>query len=208
VSRRRFTRYATSTKHITGCALAIVGPTLAVAGVVAPPVGLALVPVLYAVGAIAAPAHRRVEIIDGLDLHDVQRSLEQLRRRIHARVPDRIALKVTRIATTITATLPRADALGAGSPGQYVLVACATDYLPTALQAYLDLPRNYADHHIVADGKTPLDLLAEQLDLLSNEIDEIVENINAADSGKLIAHGQFLAEKFGHGPLDIGDSTR
>jgi hypothetical protein len=207
VSRGPLTRYATSTKHITGCALAIVGPTLAVAGVLAPPVGLALVPVLYAVGAFAAPARRRVNIIDGLDLHDVQRSLEQLQRRTLARVPDRIALKVTRIATTITETLPRAGALGAGSPGPYVLVACATDYLPTAVQAYLDLPRGYADHHVVADGKTPLDLLAEQLDLLSNEIDDIVENINAADSGRLLAHGRFLAEKFGHGPLDIGDTT-
>jgi hypothetical protein len=204
VNRRRFTRYATSTKHITGCTLAIVGPILAVAGVVAPPVGLALVPVLYGVGALAAPARRRVDIVDGLDVHDVERSLEQLQRRTLADVPDRIALKVTRIATTITETLPRAGALGAGSPGPYVLVACATDYLPAALQAYLDLPRGYADRHVVADGRTPLDLLAEQLDLLSNEIDEIVENINASDSGKLIAHGRFLAEKFGHGPLDIG----
>ena len=116
--------------------------------------------------------------------------------------------KVTRITTTIAAALPRAAGLGVGSPGLYVLVACGTDYLPTALQSYLDLPRNYADHHVVADGKTSLDLLAEQLDLLSNEIDEIVENINAADAGKLIVHGRFLAEKFGHGPLDIGDVTR
>ena len=208
MSRGRFARYATSTKHITGCALAVVGPALAVAGVLAPPVGLALVPVLYAIGAVAAPARRRVDIVAGLELHDVQRSLEQLQRRTLARVPDRIALKVTRIATTIVEILPRAGALGAGSPGPYVLVACATDYLPTALQRYLDLPRAYADRHVVADGKTPLDLLAEQLDLLSNEIDEIVENINAADSGKLIAHGRFLAEKFGHGPLDIGDTTR
>ena len=56
------------------------------------------------------------------------------------------------IATTITETLPRADALGAGSPGQFVLVQCATDYLPTALQSYLELPRTYADQHIVTDG--------------------------------------------------------
>jgi hypothetical protein len=208
VSRGRFARYATSTKHITGCTLAVVGPALALAGVLAPPVGLALVPVLYATGALAAPARRRVDIVDGVEPHDVQRSLERLQRRTLGRVPDRIGLKITRIATQITEVLPRAGALGAGSPGSFVLVRCATDYLPTAVQAYLDLPRGYADRHVVADGKTPLDLLAEQLDLLTTEIDEIVENINAAESGKLIAHGRFLAEKFGRGPLDIGDITR
>ena len=120
-----------------------------------------------------------------------------MQRRALPRVPTQIELKVRTISATIIEILPRAGALGAGSPGQYVLVQCATDYLPTALQAYLDLPRHYADHHIVVDGKTPLALLAEQLDILAKQIDEIVENVNCADSDKLVANGRFLAEKFG-----------
>ena len=107
------------------------------------------------------------------------------------------------IATTINEILPRADALGAGSPGQYVLVQCATDYLPTSLQAYLDLPRAYADREVVTDGKTPRALLSEQLDVLARQINEVADAVNRADSDKLIANGRFLAEKFGHGPLDI-----
>jgi hypothetical protein len=207
VRHGRFARYATSTKHITGCTLAIVGPALAIAGVLSPPVGLALMPALYAIGALAAPVRRRVNVVAGLEPHEVQRSLEQLQRRTLARVPDRIGLKVTTIATTIIEILPRANALGAGSPGPYVLVQCATDYLPTALGAYLDLPRSYADHHTVADGKTPLALLSEQLDILARVINEIVANVNAADSGKLITNGRFLADKFGHGPLDLGGAS-
>jgi hypothetical protein len=202
-----FARSATSTKNITGCALAIAGPALALAGVLAPPVGLALVPALYAIGAFAAPARRRVNVVAGLDHHDVQRSLEQLQRRTLTHVPNRIGLKITTIATTITEILPRAGALGAGSPGPYVLVQCATDYLPTALQAYLDLPRSYADHHVVANGKTPLALLSEQLDALAKQIDEIAANVNSADSDKLVVNGLFLAEKFGRGPLDIDGGT-
>jgi hypothetical protein len=200
---RRFALYATSTKHITGCTLAIAGPALALAGVLAPPVGLALVPALYAIGALAAPARRRVNVVAGLDLHEVRRNLEQTQRRALTRVPNPIRLKVTAIATTITEILPRAGALDAGSPALHVLVQCATDYLPSALQAYLDLPRSYADHHVVADGKTPLALLFEQLDMLANQIDEIAENVNRADSNKLIANGVFLADKFGRGTLDI-----
>lgn len=195
--------YTTSTKHITGCALAMVGPALAVAGVLTPPVGLALVPALYALGALAAPARRRVDIVAGLDPHDVQRSLQRMQRRTLTRVPNRIGFKVATIATTITEVLPRAGALGVGSPGPYVLVRCATDYLPTALHAYLDLPRSYADHHVVADGKTALALLSEQLDVLAKQIAEIAENVNCADSDKVIANGRFLADKFGRGPLYI-----
>jgi hypothetical protein len=196
-------RYATSTKHITGCALAIVGPALALAGVLAPPVGLALTVPLYAVGARAAPASRHVTVAAGVYSREVQRSIRDVQRRARPPVATSIRLKITRITTTITELLPRADALEAGSPDQYVLVQCATDYLPTALQAYLDLPRSYADHHVVADGKTPLALLSEQLDVLAKQIDEIAERLNGAHSDKLIANGRFLAQKFGRGPLDL-----
>lgn len=201
---RRFARYATSTKNLTGFALALGGPALALAGVLAPPVGLALVPVLYAIGALAAPERRSVNVVAGLDPDDVQRSLDKIQRRTQGRVSPEVAAKVSAIATTITETLPRADALGAGSPGQFVLVQCATDYLPTALQSYLDLPRTYADHHIVTDGKTPLGLLSDQLDVLAKQINEIADNVNRADTDKLLANGRFLAEKFGGGALEIG----
>jgi hypothetical protein len=195
--------YLSSTKNIVGLALASGGPVLALAGVIAPPIGLALAPVLYAVGALAAPSRKPVNVVAGVDPADVKRSLAQIQRQTMGRVPPQISSKVSSIASMITDTLPRADALGAGSPGQYVLVQCATDYLPTALQAYLDLPRNYADKHVVQDGKTPLQLLSDQLDVLGKQISEIATAVNRADTDKLIANGRFLAEKFGHGPLDI-----
>lgn len=201
-------RYATSTKNIAGLVLAVGGPVLALTGVVAAPLGLALAPALYAIGALLAPSRRRVNVIAGVETHDVKRSLAEIERRTAGRVPLEIGRKVSTIATTINEILPRADALGAGSPGQYVLVQCATDYLPTALQAYLDLPRAYADRQVVADGKTPRALLSEQLDVLARQIKEIADAVNRADSDKLIANGRFLAEKFGHGPLDIDRDTK
>jgi hypothetical protein len=199
----RAAHYATSTKNIAGLVLAVGGPVLALTGVVAAPIGLALAPALYAIGALLAPSRRRVNVIAGVDPHDVKRSLAEIERRTAGRVPTEIGQKVAAIATTINEILPRADALGAGSPGQYVLVQCATDYLPTALQAYLDLPRAYADRQVVADGKTPRALLSEQLGVLARQINEIADAVNRADSDKLIANGRFLAEKFGHGHLDI-----
>ncbi len=202
-----FSRYVTSTKNIVGCTFALGGPVLALTGVLAPPIGLALTPVFYAVGAVATPRRKKEKLVAGLDPNDVRRSLGHIQRRIAGRVPNRIAGKVTTISNTITDVLPRADALGPGSPGQFVLVQCATDYLPTALQAYLDLPRMYADHKVVTDdGKTPLALLADQLDLLRKEIEEIADAINRADADRLLVNGRFLADKFGHSELDLGNA--
>ena len=198
-------RYATSTKNITGCALALTVLLLAVAGVLAPPVALALVLPLYAVGALVAPARRHVEVVAGVDTGEVQRSLRDVQRRALPPVPSEIRFKIKRITLTITELLPRADALGPGSPDAYVLVKTATDYLPTAFQGYLDLPRDYADHCVVADGKTPLALLSEQLDLLTTQIDRIADHINGVHSDKLIANGRFLSQKFGRGALDLDD---
>jgi hypothetical protein len=197
--------YATSTKNIVGCVLAIGGPVLAVVGVVAPPVGLALIPALYGIGALLAPKRKPVNVVAGITPGDVEHSLADIQRTISGKVPPDIGYKVANIAQTITETLPRADALGAGSPGQFTLVQCATNYLPTTLQAYLNLPRKYADEHIVSDGKTARDMLSAQLDLLSKQIDELSDAVNGADTDKLAANGRFLAEKFGTGPLDLSN---
>ena len=194
--------YVTSTKHIVGCTLAIIGPALALAGVVAPPVGLALGVVLYMVGVSAVPAPK-VHVVAGVDSREVRRSLRQLERRVLPRVPYRLQLKTTRITREISDLLPRVGALGAESPSQYVLVRCATDYLPAALEAYTELPRSYADHQVVADGKTPLALLTEQLDLLTKQIDRIEGELNNVHSERLIINGRFLEEKFGPAPLDL-----
>ena len=201
-------RWVKSAKNIAGCVLAVGGLFLIAAGVVTAAVGLLLIPVMYTVGALAAPPRRRVDVVAGLDKNDVRRSLDEIRTRIRTRAPDRIGAKVNTISRTIKEILPRADALGAGSPGKYVLYMCATEYLPTTIQAYLDLPREYADSHVVVDGKTPLDLLADQLDLLEKEVNEIAANVNRADTDKLLANGRFLEEKFGSHPLDPGNGQR
>jgi len=207
-SPTRLSRYLRSTKNIVGSTLAIVGPVLALAGVLAPPLGLALVPVLYAAGALAAPPPKKVQLAAGFDAGDVNQSLKDVQRRIQGRVPGDVDLRVKQLAATISETLPRADALGDGSNARYVLLKTATDYLPSSLQAYLDLPRAYADHKVVADGKTAHGLLCDQLDVLSQQMNEVADAVNRADTDKLVANGRFLAEKFGRGPLDLSSAPQ
>ena len=99
---------------------------------------------------------------------------------------------------TVRDTIPRARQLGSGSPQAYSVMATATDYLPEAVGGYLRLPREFADSRPVDRGKTSLMVLIDQLDLLAATMDKVFDAVCRADAAALVAHGRFLAEKFGH----------
>ena len=123
-------------------------------------------------------------------------------------VPAPVASRVSRVSRTVRDTIPRLSNLGAGSPQAYNVMATATDYLPEAIGGYLRLPRQWADSRPVDRGKTSLMILIDQLDLLAATMDKVFDAVCRADADALIAHGRFLAEKFGHastgGALSLG----
>ncbi|MEK8225154.1 hypothetical protein NKG05_01980 [Oerskovia sp. M15] len=104
--------------------------------------------------------------------------------------------RVNRIARTVDDMAPRLDRLGGGSAQAHTVVSTATSYLPEAVGGYLRLPRDFADTRVINRGKTSLMILCDQLDLLGVTLDKISDAVSRADAAALIAHGQFLAEKF------------
>jgi hypothetical protein len=125
-----------------------------------------------------------------------------------AAVPAPVASRVARVTRTVRETIPRLDRLGSGSPQAYSVMATATDYLPEAVGGYLRLPRDWANSRPVDGGRTSLMVLIDQLDLLARTMDQVLDAVNRSDAAALVAHGRFLAEKFGHastgGALDVG----
>jgi len=123
-------------------------------------------------------------------------------------VPAPVASRVSRVSRTVRDTIPRLSNLGAGSQQAYNVMATATDYLPEAIGGYLRLPRQFADNRPVDRGKTSLMILIDQLDLLAATMDKVFDAVCRADAAALVAHGRFLAEKFGHastgGALSLG----
>lgn len=123
-------------------------------------------------------------------------------------VPAPVASRVSRVSLTVRDTIPRLSNLGAGSQQAYNVMATATDYLPEAIGGYLRLPRQWADSRPVDRGKTSLMILIDQLDLLAATMDKVFDAVCRADAAALVAHGRFLAEKFGHtssgGALSLG----
>ena len=210
----RVGHYLGSTKNLTGSALAAGGVALAITGVIGLPLWPFVVGALYGIGALLAPPGKPKDLVGGVfDPEQVTDSLGTLRKEIRGRVPDDIGMKVERIAAAIETILPKAGTLSGSSRYLFALERTATDYLPTTVHAYLDLPRQYADTRVIQDGKTAHQIVSEQLDILVAQMDEVVDAANRGDVDRLLAQGRFLDERFGkqaltiEGPSPSGGST-
>jgi hypothetical protein len=127
---------------------------------------------------------------------DILSSIAEIQSETTGKVPPIVTARINRIANTVAVMVPRLDQLGGGSAQAHTVVSTATSYLPEAVGGYLRLPREFADRRAVYKGKTSLMLLCDQLDLLGATLDKISDAVSRADAAALVAHGQFLAEKF------------
>jgi hypothetical protein len=142
-------------------------------------------------------------VTPGFDANNVKLALDRQVRVITGKVPPEVMAKVLKIRQTILGILPRSGNLAPGSPELFVIERTATNYLPTSLQAYLNLPKAYANRHQVQNGKTPKEILLDQLTLLENRMNEVADDVHRNDSDRLLAHGRFLEERFGRSPLSL-----
>lgn len=203
---RRGTMYLYSTKNLVGCALALLGLGLFFTGLVGPLWPVVVIG-LYIVGALATPSNTKYDLHSGWDPGDVRKALNTQLKTINGKVPDDVLGKVSSIQDTITNLLPRLERLPPGSEDLYIIQRTALEYLPATLEAYLNLPRAYATLRQVDNGKTPSQLLMDQLSLLESKINEISDDIARDDSDRLLANGRFLREKFGRSELQAPGSA-
>jgi hypothetical protein len=135
-------------------------------------------------------------------------ALDDLVAHTRDRVSPAVQARIERVANTVRQTIPRLDQFGLGSAQAHAVLRTATSYLPEAVAAYMRLPRDFADRRAVSGGKTSLSVLCDQLDLLGAKMDDVYDAVCRADADALIAHGRFLAEKFGSGDLAIDPNKR
>jgi len=193
-----FLRYLVSAKNLIGCGLALAGLVLHLFGLLGPfPVWVLVVVALYAVGAVLGPRRRPAVAKDTFDAQEIRRSLDHAYQMTLGRLPPDSQSRVARIRSAILDLLPHAAEFPPGSQDLYVLRRMAVDYLPTTIEAYLALPAAYATGRVVQDGKTPLQVMNEQLELLDGQMAEIAEALHKRDSDRLLANGIFLEERFG-----------
>lgn len=187
--------YLTSRRNLAGSALALVGAGL----IVADPVGiqgLLLVAGLYLAGALSVRGKARVSRF-GFDPQRIQKALAEQIGAAAGRVPPEVLSRMQRIELTIrTEILPRLDCLPLGAPELYLVERTVTDYLPTAVEAYLRLPSGYVSSQPGSHGRAALDVLLEELDFLDAEMRQVAEAVHRTDMDRLLAHKRFLIDRF------------
>ena len=187
--------YLTSRRNLAGSALALVGAGL----IVADPVGiqgLLLVAGLYLAGALSVRGKARVSRF-GFDPQRIQKALGEQIGAAAGRLPPEVLSRIQRIELTIrTEILPRLDCLPLGAPELYLVERTVTDYLPTAVEAYLRLPSGYVSSQPGSHGRAALEVLLEELDFLDAEMRQVAEAVHRTDMDRLLAHKRFLIDRF------------
>lgn len=200
-----FLRYLASARNLIGCGLALLGLVLHLFGLLGPfPVWLLVVVALYTAGALVGPRRRPRVAKDTFDPQQIRRSLDHAYQMTHGRLPADSQSRVARIRASVLELLPHAAEFPPGSADLYVLRRMADDYLPTTIEAYLALPPSYGTGQVLQEGKTPLQIMNEQLDLLDAKMEEIADAVHRRDSDRLLANGTFLEERFGQAKGGLG----
>jgi hypothetical protein len=203
---RRIEPFLYSRRNIAGSALAVGGLALYFAGIIGGVLWLPIVAGLYAIGVLVVPGEGGLDIqlSAAQDSGQIRDGLGRLLDGIRGRVADDIYAQVASIRDSIIATLPgQGSVIDAADPNVYLIRQTALEYLPAALSAYLAVPRAFAERRAVADGRTPHDVLMDQLGLMAARMQEVAEDVVRHDSDRLLTNGRFLAERFAPSSLRI-----
>lgn len=194
--------YLYSRKNVVASLLALLGLGLFFLGLIGS-VWPGVVIGLYLIGALVTPNDRQWNLLGGEAPSDLAGALSHQVSAIRGKVPDDVYQKVVAIQQTILSILPKIDRLGPGSQDAFVVQKTVSDYLPSTLQAYLNLPRAYATIHRLTDGRTAAQVLLDQLTLLDNKLEEVADAVNKNDADALLANGRFLEDRFGGSGLKL-----
>ena len=181
---RRLEPFLYSRRNIAGTLLGLGGLGLFFAGITGGALWLPIVAGLYAIGVLVVPTERGLDLrLDaGADAGQVRAGLNQLLGSIRGRVADDIFARVSAIRDSILLTLPDGHStVDPTDPNLFLIRQTALAYLPQALSAYLAIPRLYAERRTVAGGRTPHDVLMDQLALMDSKMQEVADDVARHD---------------------------
>ena len=110
-------------------------------------------------------------------------------------LPIDVQVLVEQIRRKADVLLGYADRFPPFSQDLHLVRQTAAEYLPRTIGAYLALPGD-GDPVVAATGKTALQELREQLQLLDSTLDDIAQDLQRQDLDRLLANRRFLEERF------------
>jgi hypothetical protein len=112
------------------------------------------------------------------------------------RLPPEAEKQADRIRRKAAVLGQHPDRFPIGSKDLYTVQQTAADYLPATVKTYLEVPTWSIDTP-TPDGRTPVQILTSQLDLLEGKLDEIAEAVRKQRVDNLLANERFLEQNFG-----------
>jgi len=124
------------------------------------------------------------------DLADL-RALAQI---LNGTVDDASNSRMKRIIQKLEEIYPRLEST-TGTASDTIRRA-VIDYIPTTIRTYLALPGSVRDSRRLANGRTPREQIAHDLDRLEQELTDQHDELIRGDIAALEAHGSFLEQRF------------
>jgi hypothetical protein len=152
----------------------------------------------YGAGALLTPADHGTDVSLAREMTDQQivAELAHLATVAQKQLPPTIAPDVQAICEMLSEAIPLAAKLQAGNTTAYNIRTTATEYLPDTLDRYLRMPKAFRNTVKDASGKTPTQMLTEQITLLKTSLTSMTADLASADADGIAANGNFLKEKF------------
>jgi len=113
-----------------------------------------------------------------------------------SQLPIDVQVKVDQIKRKVDVLLAYAPRFPPFSTDLHIVRQTAADYLPRTIQAYLELPASSRDDVSTGSGKTALQELKDQLELLDAKLNSIAEDLERRNLDELAANRRFLEERF------------
>jgi len=186
--------------NIAGCALALAGPALLFAEFIGPgwwAITLGLYALGWLFGSLSArtPALER-HIADTLSAEQMLSHLDDLIARAAPELTPAMNAHLASVRGSVAEVLTRLAGARQHDADLYTVRETVLRYLPETLANYVALPRAFRVGHVLRDGQTARELMAGQLALLDEQMQQIVANVARADAEALLANGRFLEAKF------------
>lgn len=193
----RLSLFFYSNANLLGCALALFGPGLLWWGVIGPgwwAITLGLYAAGWLLGQRGPELERHIEA--HLTAEQILAHLDHLMAQARPSLTSDMQSHLTSIRNSTAEVLPRLLASRVPSDDLYTVRETVLNYLPATLANFVALPPVFRASHVLQDGKTARQLMAEQLALLDAQLGEVVANVASADAQALLANGQFLQARF------------
>ncbi len=186
-----------STRNLAGCALALGGLGLFFGGMISD-WWFPIVAGLYAVGWFAVPADQglALKIRSEVTQANLTEGMDELLDESVSKLPHEAVERLRRIQQIVEELAPKIFSGGVTMDYAIALTNAVMRDLPETVKNYLRLPTAFATLHVIDNGKTCKQLLLDQLDLLSEQLSKIADNVYKDDAEALVVNGKFLKEKF------------